>query len=157
MKIFVTVGTQEQKFERLFAMLDQVNFSDNDEVIVQCGSYEYQNSKFQVSSLIDNFDQVLKESDLVICHGGVGTIISALKLNKKVIAVARLAEYDEHVNNHQIEIVGKYVDESYILSASNAEELQEAIDKIGDFKPQKFKSNTESFVSELNQIIGELC
>ncbi len=49
------------------------------------------------------------------------------------------------------------MDESYILSASNAEELQEAIDKIGDFKPQKFKSNTESFVSELNQIIGELC
>ncbi len=156
MKILVTVGTQEQKFDRLFEMIDKLDLT-NHEVTVQSGTSSYQNDNFNVSSLISNFDDVLANCDLIITHGGVGTILSGLKHNKKIIAVARLNKYHEHVNDHQIEIVEKYVNEGFILGASNALELQTALENINKFTPKEFTSNQTNFLSKLEEIIGELC
>ena len=60
-------------------------------------------------------DKYIDEADLVITHGGVGTIFSALKKNKKVIAIPRLEKYGEHINDHQIEICEELEKEGYIL------------------------------------------
>lgn len=157
MKIFVTVGTQDQSFIRLFKMIEEQKFNPNDEVIIQSANPEYENNNFVVKPFFDNYADLLSEADLVICHGGVGTIIAALKLQKKVIAVARLKEYGEHVNDHQCEIVNQYVNEGLILSASSTDELTLAIEKSEEFVVPKFNSNQEYFVTKLKEIIGDLC
>ena len=57
---------------------------------------------------MDEFDEMIKKCDLLITHGGVGSIITGLKNNKKVIAAARLSKYNEHVNDHQLQIIDNF-------------------------------------------------
>lgn len=47
-----------------------------------------------------DISKVLSPADLVISHGGTGSIIDALRLNKKLIVVPN----DTLMNNHQLEI-----------------------------------------------------
>ena len=95
---------------------------------------------------IDRFDDLINKCDILITHGGVGSIITGLKNNKKVIAAARLKEYGEHTNNHQLQIIENFTNEGYILSLDNFDALDEVLLKAKSFKPKKYKSNTENMI-----------
>ncbi len=155
MKIFVTVGTQEQPFTRLFEMIEKVDFPAT--YVMQTGTVHYYNDKYKTSAYIEDFAKEVDAADIIITHGGVGSILTSLKANKKVIAVPRLAKYAEHVNDHQIEITTEYADKGLILMAQTAEELNTALNNIKDFNPQKFISNNEKFIGKLEEIISDLC
>ena len=49
-------------------------------------------------------------------RGVSGSIITGLKYNKKVIAAARLKEYGEHTNNHQLQIIKNFTKERGITN-----------------------------------------
>ena len=51
----------------------------------------------------DTFSQCIDESDVMILHGGVGTIMQGLKSHKRIIVVPRLKQFGEHVDDHQME------------------------------------------------------
>ena len=82
---------------------------------------------------MDDFDKLMNECDLLITHGGVGSIISGLKKNKKVIAVARLAKYKEHMNDHQKQIVDNFSDAGYILKSLGYDEYYINLAKIAGY------------------------
>ena len=63
----------------------------------------------------EQLEKLQNEADLIITHGGVGSIVSSIEKGKKVIAVPRMHEYGEHVNNHQIQIVNDFNDKGYII------------------------------------------
>jgi UDP-N-acetylglucosamine transferase subunit ALG13 len=54
---------------------------------------------------IDKFIKLMATSKIIIIHGGAGSIINAFNLRKKPIVMARLKKYNEHINNHQLELV----------------------------------------------------
>ena len=107
--ILVMLGTQNNSFHRLLEEIDDLINKGiiNDEVVVQAGHTKYKSKNMKIFSLIplEELEELIEKADLIITHGGVGSIISSLKKGKKVIAVPRLHEYQEHVNNHQKEIV----------------------------------------------------
>ena len=107
--IFVSLGTQDKPFVRLLDYLEHSNIKDK--IIVQAGFTDYESKKFEIHKYLDkdDFDKYIDEADLVICHGGVGTIVSCLNKNKKVLAVPRLSKYKEHQNDHQLQIVNARV------------------------------------------------
>ena len=74
-----------------------------EKVVVQAGCTKYESKNMEIFDLIpmEKFDDLIKSCDLLITHGGVGSIITGLKNNKKVIAAARLEKYKEHTNDHQ--------------------------------------------------------
>ena len=110
--ILVLLGTQDKPFIRLLEEIDKLknNKIIKDDVIVQAGLTKYKSENMELHGLIqiDELMKLMEKSDLVITHGGVGSILSALQLGKKVIAIPRLAEYGEHTNNHQIQIVNEF-------------------------------------------------
>ena len=107
--IFITLGTQDKSFERLLRDIQkQIDLGNiKEKVVVQAGFTKFDSKDMEIFDLIpmDDFDKLMNECDLLITHGGVGSIISGLKKNKKVIAVARLAKYKEHMNDHQKQIL----------------------------------------------------
>ena len=137
----VILGTQDKSFDRLLRMVEKEIKNNNlkGEVIVQAGQTKFKSKYMKIFDLIPitKFNKLIKEADLVITHGGVGSIIQALKHNKKVIAVPRLARYKEHENDHQIQIVEEFTRNGYILSAKNAKELNKALEDVKKFEQKK--------------------
>ena len=127
-----------------------------DRVVVQAGiSCNFKSKDMEIFDLIplEEFDKLISECDILITHGGVGSIIAGIKNNKKVIAAARLKKYGEHVNDHQLQIVENFTDSGYILSLNNFDELDKVLKNIKKFKPNKFKSNTNNFIKLLKKEI----
>lgn len=156
----VILGTQDKTFERLMKNIDLQIEKGNitGEVIVQAGSTEYQSDNMKIFDLIpmDKFNQLMEEAELVITHGGVGSILSALRANKKVIAVARLKKYGEHENDHQLQIIEEFSKLGYILPCNNLDNLPTALENIKNFEPKKYISNNSKMINILEEYIDNL-
>lgn len=141
--ILLSVGTQKQQFTRLFDLVSKCKTIENEEIIAQSGYTKYDNPKIKFFDFIslEEMDEYISNSELVICHGGVGTILSALQKGKKVIAIPRLEKYGEHINDHQIEICEELENEGYILYYKDGkDDLDMLITKIRDTKLKEYKS-----------------
>lgn len=152
--ILVTLGTQHQEFTRLLDYIEKSKIKDK--IIVQAGYTKYKSKKMKMFDFIDydKMAEYVQDADLIITHGGTGSITGPLKEGKKVIACARLAKYGEHVDDHQTEIVDVFSDEGYILKLDENTNLDDLIKRVKTFKPKKFKSNTESFIKKLSNKIN---
>ena len=155
--IFVTLGTQDKSFKRLLDAIQKEidNGNIKEKVVVQAGHTKYNSNDMEIFDLIDRekFSELMKECDLLITHGGVGSILTGLKNNKKVIAAPRLKEYKEHTNNHQLEIIEKFSDAGYILPLYEFDNLQKLLKEAKKFKPKKYKSNTENMIKLIENYI----
>ena len=101
------------------------------------------------------FDELVSKCDLLITHGGVGSIMTGLKKGKKVIACARLAKYKEVVNDHQKQIIENFDKTGYIIGVTNLDDLDKALKRVKDFKPKRFVSNTENMIKLVKEKIEE--
>lgn len=85
--IFVTLGTQDKKFPRLLQALDKAieKGEIEEKVIVQAGNTKYESENMDIFDLIspDEFNKYIDDCDILITHGGVGSIITAVKKEKK--------------------------------------------------------------------------
>ena len=155
--ILVMLGTQNNSFHRLLEEIDDLINKGiiTDEVIVQAGHTKYKSKNMKIFSLIpvEELEELIEKADLIITHGGVGSIISSLKKGKKVIAVPRLHEYQEHVNNHQKEIVETFDKKGYIIGIQDVKELNEAIEKSKDFVPEKYLSSNKKMLNIIENFI----
>ena len=146
--IFVTLGTQDKDFSRLLKAIDKEieKGTIKEKVIVQAGHTKYESKNMEIFDLIptDEFNEIIEKCDLIITHGGVGNILSAIKKNKPVIAAARLKKFKEHTNDHQKQIIGEFTKQGYILELRDFGKVGKMIEKAKTFKAKKFKSNTKN-------------
>ncbi len=157
--ILVTLGTQDKDFSRLLKVLDKEkeNGHIKDKIIVQSGNTKYESDNMEIFDFVSNkkLNELIEESRLIITHGGVGSILSALKKNKKVIAASRLAKYKEHHNDHQKQIVKEFAKRGYILELKDFNKIDKVLEKSKTFKPKKYTSNTKNMVNMIDNYIEE--
>lgn len=152
--IFVALGTQIMDFSRFLRMLDEMieHYYITEEVIVQSGKTEYESNNFTIIPFLkeEEFKQYVKEASVVISHAGSGALFNAIKAGKKIIAVARLKQYHEMVDDHQTELTRKLSQEGYLIDGTYS--LVDAWAKLDGFEPRAndFKC---SMVEELRVII----
>ena len=158
--ILVILGTQDKKFIRLLEEIDNLIERKviKEKVIVQAGySSSYKSNNMEILNLISkiDFENLIKTANLIITHGGVGSILTGLKYNKKIIAVPRLKKYREHVNDHQLQIVNNFSKEGYIIGVDDVKDIEEALSKVKDIKPKKYKSNKDNVLKLMEKLIEE--
>ncbi len=157
--IFVSLGTQDKSFTRLVEKIEELKKSGKikEEVVVQLGNTKYKSEFIKCIDFMsmEEFDKYLQNCSYLITHGGVGTILTALKYNKKVIAVPRLSKYNEHVNDHQLELIEALSLDNYILGCKTLDDLEENINKISKFIPKKYKSNQDNFIKLIKRLIED--
>lgn len=157
--IFVALGTQDKDFSRLLKAIDREieKGTIKERVIVQAGYTKYESENMEIFDLIptDEFNELIRKSDLVITHGGVGNILSAIKCGKPVIAAARLKKFKEHTNDHQRQIIDEFSSQGYILELRDFNKLGKMIEKARNFKAKKFKSNTKNMIDLIDKYIEE--
>ena len=158
--ILVLLGTQHNEFTRLLQEIDECinNKKIDEEVIVQAGFTKYESKKMRIFDMIPklDLDEFVERADLVITHGGVGSIIMALNKNKKVIAVPRLHEYGEHVNDHQRQIIKVFSEKGYLIGLQNVEDMPEALKDIKTFVPKKYENNNHEMLNYIENFIANI-
>lgn len=159
--IFVTVGTSDFQFNRLLKIIDELceeKVISSDEVFAQIGSSDYKPKNYKYTDTVDNdqHKQLIDKCEFIITHAGTGSIISALKKRKKIIAFPRMKKYGEHVDNHQLELVKAFLNRKYIVSATNKIELIDVIKDIKNFTPQEYISNNENMIKIIENYISML-
>lgn len=157
--IFVTLGTQDKSFERLLQVIDKEieKGTIKDKVIVQSGYTKYKSNNMEIFKSVSNdkFEELMRKADLIITHGGVGSILTALKYQKKIIAAPRLSKYNEHTNDHQKQIVEEFGKMGYILPLKDLTKLDKILIKVKTFKPKEFQSNNENFKELITNYIED--
>jgi len=83
----------------------------------------------------DDFDRLYDEASIIITHAGEGSIILGLKKKKKVISIARLIKYNEHIDDHQLDILNVFSSKNYLLAWEDGEKLEDVLNKLDNFIP----------------------
>lgn len=157
--IFITVGSQKFQFNRLLEQIDLLieNKIIKEEVFAQIGSSDYipKNYKYKDFITQEEFIDYMSKCNYVITHAGTGAIINALKNDKKVIAIPRLSKYGEHVDDHQIQLIDEFKELNFIEPVYEIDELESAIKSIKKKKYNKYVSNTDIIIKDIEKFIGE--
>jgi UDP-N-acetylglucosamine transferase subunit ALG13 len=127
---FVSVGNLKKPFMRLLqAVSDNVGILPRP-IIVQHGHSPFDDRSCAAVPFLkmEEFQQRVANATVVILHGGAGSIITALQAGKKPIVMARRASLDEHVDEHQQELVRELSAAGRILVAEDAASLREALE-----------------------------
>ena len=159
--IFVTLGTQDKQFKRLPEKIEKLIKDGKiiDRVIMQVGNTKFESdlksSKLKVIKFLKSkkITQLINDADLIITHGGVGTILEGINLGKKIIAVPRLKKYKEHVNDHQLQIIENFNANGYVIGTRGIDDIEIALERVEDFVPKKYESNNEKFIENLEKYI----
>lgn len=160
--IFVCVGSRPYQFNRLFEELDRLVGTGRvrGKVFAQIGASTYEPKNFAFEHFMDPdaFKAKMAEADIVISHGASGSIMGALNAGKKVIAVARLAKYGEHINDHQVGINETLAAEGLVLAVREMDELGDAIEAVQDGRVQLkpwHNPNPNAIIDEIDRFIQE--
>lgn len=155
--ILVTLGTQDKSFTRLLEAIDKAIDKKyiKEEVIVQAGYTKYESKNMKILNTIpkDEFLNLIDKCSLLITHGGVGSIFDGLKRNKKVIVAPRLSKYNEHTNDHQLEVVKELSEKGYLIPLYEMKDIKKVLKQVENFHPEKYKSNTENMISLIENYI----
>lgn len=136
MRVFIAVGTLEP-FDRLVEEVDRwAAKQDNVKVIAQIGEGRYQPVHIEFHKMLAaaEFNRIFDESDLVITHAGMGTVLKSLVAQKPIVVMPRKLELKEAVTDHQMATAKKLDNMDYVHVAWDNENLAEYLknaDNIG--------------------------
>ena len=127
--IFVTVGTQKFQFNRLFKEIDRLISSKDieEEVVAQIGYTTYKTTNIKSFELLSEeiLEEYIERASLVITHSGTSSIMKCLKRDKKVLVVPRMAQFKEHVDDHQLELAKVYEEKNIVEVVYDINDLKE--------------------------------
>lgn len=150
--IFVCVGSRGYQFNRLLREMDSLIESGKitEKVFAQIGQSDYLPKFYPYKRYLDmdTFKKYQQESELIISHGGTGALIAALKLEKQVIAVPRLMQYGEHIDDHQLQVSSALEEAGYLICVRDICGLGDAICRMKKYPVQK-KYSRPSYVIKL--------
>jgi exopolysaccharide biosynthesis glucuronosyltransferase PssE len=159
--IFVTIGNATQKFRRLLEAIDNMagkGILKDDEVIIQSGNdrdFRASHCKQQDFLSPERFAELIREAEVIICHGGAGTLYHVFQAGKVPVVMPRRKKYGEHVDD-QLALVKALAAEARIIPAYEPEELPKAIAEARSGKASPISRPPSRMLSLVAAAIQEL-
>jgi UDP-N-acetylglucosamine transferase subunit ALG13 len=103
------------------------------------------------------FDEVralLRRANIVVCHGGTGSIITALREGCRVIVVPRRFERGEHYDDHQAEISDTFAQRGLTLSADTDAEFADALAMARQRVPVRATTDPGALIAHLRELVA---
>lgn len=104
--IYVTLGTMFLDFKRLVDVMDDIARDSGEQVIVQLGMSPTRPRHCAWFDFLPREEvlDIQRHARVIVGHAGIGTALDALSVGRPFVTVPRLKRYNEHMNDHQIEI-----------------------------------------------------
>jgi UDP-N-acetylglucosamine transferase subunit ALG13 len=102
--ILVTIGTNEQPFDRLVRAARDL--AERETAFVQYGSSREPHGSGEWVDFLayDELAERMRQARVVVCHAGVGSIMLARKCGHRPVVVPRRAALGEAVDDHQLQL-----------------------------------------------------
>jgi UDP-N-acetylglucosamine transferase subunit ALG13 len=126
--IFVSVGTHEAPFDRMLQAVFELDLQE--ELVVQYGPSTLRTTRATIQVDYLPFEEVvanIRRARAVVMHAGVGSVMISLANGKRPIVMARRHEFDEHVDDHQVELARRMEASGLATSVEGANELARAL------------------------------
>jgi UDP-N-acetylglucosamine transferase subunit ALG13 len=135
--ILVTIGTNEQPFDRLVQAAAELRA--NEEIIVQYGASTVPHGMGRWVDFVpfDELAEIAAEARIVVCHAGVGSIMLAHRAAKRPVVMARRHHLDEAVDDHQLFLARRLHTAGVVNLVDTAEELAAAVSDAAGTAPDQ--------------------
>ena len=131
--IFVTVGNTDP-FDRLLRGVDDwiASQSIQEEVFAQIGKSHYQSKHFQAVQFLTpaEYRRYFEAARFVISHAGMGSIITAIDLNKYIVVMPKRASLGEQRNEHLLATARHFQRYRRIRVAENEQDLSQVVGQL---------------------------
>ena len=154
--IFVTVGSSA--FPRLIKKMDEIAEEIDEPVVMQTGLTRYSCRQAKCFRFLDHEDIVsyIEKSRIVVCHDGVGTILSALQFDIPIITVPRLKKFGETYFDNKGDFIIALASENTIEIVYDIDKLKSAIEHVFTVKPYVRLDKQNSLVHSLSDYLDQL-
>ncbi|MDT9598012.1 beta-1,4-glucuronosyltransferase WelK [Sphingosinicella rhizophila] len=103
----------------------------------------------------DEIQRLLSRANIVFCHGGTGSLVTALRVGCRVVAMPRRPDLGEHYDDHQREIVTAFAAHGLIEVAEGPGDLQAALERALNATPQRATTDPSKLISRLDVFVTE--
>ena len=127
--IFVSVGTHEAPFDRMLRAVFDLGLDE--ELVVQYGPSTLRTTRASIQVDYLPFEAVvanIRRARAVVMHAGVGSVMISLANGKRPIVMARRREFDEHVDDHQVELARRMDANGLATFVDDANGLERALE-----------------------------
>ncbi|NJE86007.1 hypothetical protein E3E23_09250 [Thermococcus sp. CX2] len=151
--VFVTIGTAP--FDRLIKLADEISPElEFYEMVIQKGRTKYNPKNAKYFSFVPEYKDIIHfnmNSKIIISHGGVGSIILALKYGAMLILFPRLSRYGEHNDDHQLEIA-KFMKHSGLSEVAHTKgELYSLVTSLANY-PANYTKTLRKLAKKIEKI-----
>jgi beta-1,4-N-acetylglucosaminyltransferase len=136
MKILVTVGTSP--FDRLIKAIDEQISTQKYDITCQISNGNYIPTNHQYFRFDNAFKLRIQQSDIVITHGGAGTVFQLLEMNKRIIVVPNM----DRVDNHQMDLADYIQNNNYGIVCRNTNDMDGCIRHCLSYLPKTYQKTT---------------
>lgn len=156
--LFATVGAI-LPFDRLVNMVAELKARGSipEDVVLQTGVGGVQPAGMECHETL-SFDEMqgqLSQADIVVCHGGTGSLITALRQGCRIVAVPRLFSKGEVYDDHQAEICRAFEERGLIAVANTTDELAAALKAVRERPPVSATSDPQELIAYLQTLIAD--
>jgi UDP-N-acetylglucosamine--N-acetylmuramyl-(pentapeptide) pyrophosphoryl-undecaprenol N-acetylglucosamine transferase len=139
--ILLTLGTHEQPFARAIDLVEPL--AHQEPLVIQHGFTPARAGLAGVRwvEFVDHEEltRLAASASAVVCHAGVGSIMTVLSLGKTPVVIPRLKAFGEHVDDHQLQIARELDSAGVAVAYTGDGELAQALEvaktRAGSFRP----------------------
>jgi UDP-N-acetylglucosamine transferase subunit ALG13 len=123
--ILVTLGTQAFPFDRLLRGLDGVD----EELVVQGGRSTFRPAGATWHDYLSYPEllELVRRARVVVCHAGVGSVMTVVPEGKRPVVMPRLKRYEETVDDHQLPFARRLAEAGLVTLVEDASLLRAAV------------------------------
>ncbi|WP_419177143.1 glycosyltransferase [Desulfosediminicola sp.] len=155
--IFLTIGTQ-LPFDRLVNAVDFAAPLVSETIFGQVGNTKKMPANFKCMRFLpaSEFEETFKAARVIIGHAGIGTVLSCIKCQKPLVAMARQKFYGEHRNDHQLATVEQIRNIPGIYIVEDVDDVVNALCRVDlDYPIIQNTSSKKLLISNLKKEIAK--
>lgn len=157
--ILVTIGTNEQPFDRLVRAA--ANLDVDEPMLVQHGSSQVPHGPGEWVDFLP-FDELAaraSEARVVVCHAGVGSIMLARRYGHRPVVVPRRRHLGEAVDDHQVVLARRLSSAGLVTLVEDADALAEAVQSapgFGSLTAAPMLSGADALGADVRSVLADL-
>ena len=100
----------------------------------------------------EELGELLERTNVVFCHGGSGSLVTALRAGCRVVAMPRRKDLGENHDDHQREIVAALAARGLIEVAEEAADLESALERALAKQPMRATTDPSALIERLREL-----